>query len=229
VRHATLLLFLVGGPMIRPLSASIVSYNYSGTVVMVSSQAQTATGVKVGDTLTGSFTYDSTQSGSGGLYTFTGSSKVHSFAFKVFNSAGAQVFSDQYSGNVTAYYAIQLAFSSSTGTSMDIMGDTIYKQGLGVTGPGPPPAFSLTLSNPTNAGGYSATHLPLPDTTLIKNFISTTAVLNWDPSGQTIEALVNIPEPSGLVLGSIAIATWVGGCVIVRRRLGASRRSGRIV
>jgi hypothetical protein len=196
----------------------------------------TATGVQVGDTITGTFVYDPTQTGSGGLYTFTGSTtKTHNFALKVFNSGGGQQFSDSFTGNTSPpadYYAIHLTFRStaSGGTTLSLMGDTVYKEGLGVTGPGPPPAYDLTLSNPTNGGGYSSTHLPLPDTTLITNFIKTTAVLNWDPLGQSFKARINtfngvtVPEPSSLLLGILGILSCTFGSLISRlRRVGDSR------
>src|SRR5262249_38251861 len=147
-------------------TAATVAITFSGTIQTVSQAATTKTGVLVDDTITGSFAYDTTQSGSisTGLFTFTGSSKIHSQSFKIFDkTTKLQVFSDVYSGNSTAYYAAQLKYiSAQSGTTLDLKGDTTYKQGLGVTGPGPPPAFDLTMSNPTNGGGYSATNLPLP-------------------------------------------------------------------
>lgn len=223
----TLALSLAIGPFIGPATAGTVAVSFSGTIQTVSQQATAATGVVMGDTITGSFAYDSTQSGSvtTGLFTFTGSSKIHSMSFKIFDkTTGVQVFSDVYSGNNTAYYAAQLKFiSAQSGTTLDLKGDTTYKQGLGVTGPGPPPAFDLKMFNPTNGGGYSATNLPLPSTTTIANFIKTTGQLNWDPVDQTFSAFITefngqaVPEPSGLLLGLISILTCAGGYAVARR------------
>jgi hypothetical protein len=210
--------------MIPELCAGIVAVNYSGTIVSVSAAATAATGVVVNDTITGSFSYDSTQTGSNGSFTFTGSSKTHTMSFKIFNSLNQQIFTDSYSGNVTAYYAALLTFSSTKGTTLDLKGDTVYKQGLGVTGPGPPPAFDITLFNPTNGGGYTATNLPLPTTTTIANFQKSTATLTWDPAGQTFKALLSVPEPSSLVLAIVAMTTCAGGFLASRaRRQGPAR------
>jgi hypothetical protein len=223
----TLALSLAIGPFIGPATAATVAVSFSGTIQTVSQEATAATGVVVGDPITGSFAYDSTQSGSvtTGLFTFTGSSKIHSMSFKIFDqTTGVQVFSDLYSGDNTAYYAAQLTYiSAQSGTTLDLKGDTTYKQGLGVTGPGPPPAFDLTMFNPTNGGGYTATNLPLPTTTTIVNFSKTTGQLNWDPSGQSFTADIpnftvqGVPEPSGLLLGIISILTCAAGSAVIRR------------
>jgi hypothetical protein len=222
---AALLSTLVAGGPLRTVAAANVAYNFSGRIQTVSQAATNATGVVVGDTITGSFVYDPTQTGSitTGLYTFTGSSKIHTFTFKIFDpTTGSQVFTDSYSGNASAYYAAQLAFSSTAGTTLDLLGDTIYKQGLGITGPSIP-AFDLRLFNPTNAGGYTATHLPLPDTTLIRNFTPNTGLLTWDPPDQTFTATVEfeeiVPEPASLVTGLLGLLTSTAGCWIFRRKL----------
>jgi hypothetical protein len=230
---------LLAGSLVSELSAAtIVSVNFSGSITSVSSAATEATGVIVGNTITGSFSYDSTQSGntSTGDFTFTGSGKAHTMTFKIFNSAGQQVFTDSYSGNTTAYYAAKLTFiSSSSGTTLDLKGDTIYKQGLGVTGAGPPPAFDLTLNNPTNGGGYTSGHLPLPTTSTISNFLRTTGSLEWDPHDQNFTAIINefngqsvVPEPSSLVLAILAMLTCTVGFSISRRKPAGAVQGDRI-
>jgi hypothetical protein len=235
-RSSIAFLLLVIGPIVPRLSAgSVVSYGFSGAITSVSQAATNATGVVVGDTISGSFAYDSTQTGSAttGTYTFTGSSKVHSMSFKIFNAAGQQVFSDSYSGNVSAYYAAQLAFNSSVGGSgkpaetLDLKGDTVYKQGLGITGPNPP-AFDLTLYNP-NVTTKPAS-FPLPTTSTITGFVANNQqppfqpTLMWDPPDQTFTAVITeftdlsgIPEPSSFLLGAVAVAVGVAGCVLRRR------------
>jgi hypothetical protein len=144
---------------------------------------------------------------------------------RIFNSGGGQQFSDSFTGNTSPpadYYAIKLTYHS-TGTTMDIMGDTVYKQGLGVTGPGPPPAYDLTLTNPTNAGGYTPTNLPLPNATTINNFFVTAGHLGWDPDGQSFDAIITefngqaVPEPSSIVMGSLAIVACAAGTFFRRR------------
>jgi len=234
LRGSTVLLVLVAGPLVPRLSAgSIVQYTFAGVIGTVSQAATTATGVVQGDTMTGSFTYDPAEAGSPstGLFTFTGSSKAHSLSFKIFNSSGGQVFTDSYSGNVTAYYAAQVGFNSSVGGSgkpaetLDLTGDTIYKQGKGISGPGPPPAFDLTLYDPlvtTKPAGF-----PLPTVTTITSFVANNAqppftpTLAWDPDGESFVATITqfqtIPEPSSLILGAVAMVICTVGCVIARR------------
>jgi hypothetical protein len=181
----------------------------------------------VGYTISGSFSYDSTQTGNinTGIYTFTGSSKIHTMTFKIFDANKNQVFTDSYSGNSTAYYQAKVASSIANGTTLDMLGDTIYKQGLGVTGPGPPPAFDLTLFNPTNGGGFNPNNLPLPTTTTIANFIKTTGALHWDPEDQAFDAVITafnghqvVPEPSSIAMSVIAIVTCSAGFRVCRRK-----------
>jgi hypothetical protein len=233
-RRSIVLLFLIAGPLAPRLSASsVVAYSFSGVISSVSTEATEKTGVVVGDTITGSFSYDSTQAGntSTGLFTFTGSSKAHTMTFKIFNAMGQQVFTDSYSGNATAYYAAQVGFNSSVGgtgqpaETLNLMGDTIYKQGLGISGPGPPPAFDLSLYDPkvtTKPGSF-----PLPTTSTVTSFVVNnqqppfTPTLAWDPDGQSFTAVITtfslVPEPSGFILGAVAMVMCTVGCLIARR------------
>jgi hypothetical protein len=231
----TLGLSLAVGPFIRPATAgSVVAYNFSGKIQTVSQQATTATGVVVGDTITGSFSYDYTQTGSGGVYNFTGSSKIHTLAFKIFDASNNQIFTDQYTGNSTlqtaGYYAAKVTYTSSTNTAnLDLVGDTIYKQGLGQTffNTGIP-AFDLTITYP-NSTGFSSTSLPLPNTTVITKFVSNSGLLTWDPDGQNFTAIVHfsVPEPPGLLLGVLSILTCAGGSAVIRRGRDAAPRPHR--
>jgi len=242
--QSALLLSLVAGPLVPRLSAaSIVAYSFSGVIESVSAAATAATGVVVNDTITGSFAYDPTQTGSAttGLFKFTGSSKVHTMTFKIFNSGGSQVFTDSYSGNVSAYYAGQVGFNSSVlgsgkaAETLNLMGDTIYKQGLGISGPGSP-AFDLSLYN-RNVTTKPAS-FPLPTATTITSFVANnqqlpfTPTLNWDPDGQSFTANINqfssVPEPSSLILGAVAMATCTAGFLISRRKPARAPESGRI-
>ena len=227
--RSTLLLSLVAGPFMPALSASSITYAYSGKIQEVSAAATAATGVVVGDKISGSFTYDSSQTGSGGIYSFTGVSLAHTFNLNVFNSSGALQFPDSFAGG-SSYFSVNVSYraASSGGTYVEVQGDTKYKQSLGVSGPGPPPAYYLVLFNPTNAGGYSATNLPLPNSNLINDFVKTTGVLNWDPHGQSFSADITqftaIPEPSSLILSIVAIATCAAGRLITRRKAWRSSR-----
>jgi hypothetical protein len=220
---STLLVCLVASPLVPELSAATVSVSYSGTITSVSTLATAHTGIIAGDTITGSFAYDSTQSGSltTGIYTFTGSSKIHTMSFKIFNANKVQVFSDSYPA-ATAFYQALVASSAANKTTLDLVGDTGYKETLGVTGPGPPPGFDITLFNPTNGGGFTPTNLPLPNTTTISNFIKNTGSLKWDPSNEQFTAhltfsLQTVPEPSTLAMSTLAIVTCTIGFRLRRR------------
>jgi hypothetical protein len=209
------------------VKAGVVTYNFTGKVISVSTAAESATSVIVGDTITGSLAYDSSQTGSLGNFTFTGSNKVHSLSFKIFNASKQQVFTDSYSGNISAYYAIKLQFPYSqnplypgiTGTQMDIKGDTIYKQGLGVSGASNP-AFDVSLFNKGNSGTSS-----LPTSSTITNFTSNSGLLTWDPPQQQIIALLGVPEPSGLVMGLLGLVTSTLGSLIWRTQRARATRS----
>jgi hypothetical protein len=232
--QATALCILAAGFGAPRSLAGTISFKFAGTITSVSPAATTATGVVTNDTITGTFAYDPTQTGSSttGVYTYTGSSKVHSFTFNIFNAAGAQVFSDKYSGNTTAFYELLVTYTNSAnGTTLQLMGDTIYKQGHGVTGPGPPPApaFDLTLFNPKNIGYSAGGPLPLPTSTTINNFVATTGQLAWDPDDQSFTASIpifinlSIPEPSSLILGTIALGVCAASLLVSRRQRCARR------
>jgi hypothetical protein len=240
--RASLLLSVIAGPLIPKLSAgTIVAYSFAGTISTVSPEAMSATGVMENYYITGTFSYDSSQIGSAGLYTFTGSSKVHTLAFTIYTNSAktTQVFTDKYSGNSTAYFAAKVTYNSS-GTTLALMGDSIYKQGLGYThalDPTQPPAFDLVLTNLKNAGGYTPTNLPLPTVTTAANFVATPGLLSWDPPPmQTFTAdithfapgLNGVPEPSSLILGSLGMASCAVCVLISRCKAVRALRSGRI-
>jgi len=230
-RHSTLLLFFVAGPFIPTLAAGSVSENFSGTIQSVSNPGDT--GIAVGDPISGSFAYDPTQSGSGGLYTFTGSPLSHTFTFTIYDSGGSQVFMDYYSGNFSAYYAINVVYGYTSnpqypgvnGTELDIMGDTVYNQGAGVS-----PGFKLALFDPGNVGTSPSN--PLPDSTVITNFVSNEGLLTWGPPSSqpspsftaNIGFPAAVPEPSSLLMGIIGLLTCTIGAKI---RALSSSRSGR--
>jgi hypothetical protein len=228
--QSSMVLLLLAGPFVPAVSAAstLVGYNFSGTLTTVTPNAQKPVsqgglGIAVGDFITGAFSYDSSQTGSGGVYTYTGSPKIHTFSFAIYtdSSKTTQLFTDKYSGNVTAFYQNQVTFISSTaGTTLQILGDTIFKSALGISGPAGM-AFDLTLTNPTSAGGYTMTNLPNPTPTLVKNFVGVNGKLAWDNPGLgfTSDNLVfSIPEPSSAALAGIGIAACAAGVVTSRRK-----------
>ncbi len=229
-RYSALLLFFVAGPLIPALPAGIVSENFSGTIESVLNPGNT--NVAVSDTISGSFAYDASQSGSGGLYTFTGSPLIHSFTFTVSDSGGNQVFLDYYTGNFTAYYAINVIYGYTSnaqypginGTELDIRGDTLYNQGHGIS-----PGFDLALFDPGNVGTSPSN--PLPDSSVINHFTSNEAFLTWgEPGVQSFTAIIRfgaIPEPSSLLMGVLGILTCTIGFLASRRGLAGDSRPRR--
>jgi hypothetical protein len=222
------LLCLVAGTFIPRAAASTlpVSYSYSGSVQSVSQDFENATGVVAGDTITGTFTYSPAQpeTGNTGLYNFTGSTTyAHSFTLAIFSS-GSQIFSDQFTGNTSGnadYYAAQVTYNTS-GTTFTISGDTAATVLLGYTyekqGVAP---YNLTLTDPNNAGGYTANNLPIPTSTTIKDFVGSTANLAWG-DGYTFGATITqfqaiVPEPSSLVMAITGCLLGAGGIVRLRR------------
>jgi len=222
LRCALLLLFFAAGPMMPALVAGTVSVDFSGTIQSVLNPGNT--NVAVGDTISGNFTYDSTQSGSGGFYQFMGSPLAHNFTFTVSDSGGSQVFTDYYTGNFNAYYGINVIYGYTSnpqypgknGTELDIAGDTLYMQGQGVS-----PGFDLALFNPGNVGTSPSN--PLPDLAGIANFVSQDAFLNWgNPGVQSFGAVISfqaaVPEPSSLLLGALGLLTCTIGFSATRRK-----------
>ncbi len=136
---------------------SVVNFGFSGTVTAVSDPTS---GIVVGDTITGTVSYDSTQTGSAGLYNFTSSSKVHLWTLKAFH-LGVQVKSDSFAGG-THSYMIQIVYNVNVG---GVMGTTME-----VKGPGTSQQTNLDLAmfDAGNTGQTSAD--ALPTSTDIANF-----------------------------------------------------------
>ena len=228
--RVSVLFSLLAGPFVSAASAAstIVAYSYSGKLTQVSTQAGSTLGLAVGDYITGTFSYDSALPGIAGVYTYTGSSKAHTFSFTIFDPTGkTQLFTDKYSGNVTAYFANNVVYNTTAngGTHLSMLGDTIYKSALGISGPSNP-AFDLTLNNPTNAGGFTPSNLPNPNPTVVKSFVSTSGLLDWDPNNLRFQAqitqfkpgLQGVPEPSSLVMAGISFTTCAAGFWFARRK-----------
>jgi len=245
--QSTLLLAVVGGFLVSDafaVSQNVITVTYGGSVKTVSSQMVTDTGVVVGDPIpiaAGSmFSYNANQLGSGGLYTFTGaqSTNTHTFNVFIYNSGGTQQFMDSFTNNAAPpanYFAIKMtAPSGSTPAEMQIMGDTTYKQGSGLTHSGTPStvAYDLILKNPS----YMGTAPPaLPNSAAAINaFLTTPGTLIWDPPGDKFTASIDnfngqtVPEPSGLVLALSAMAVCTAGFLISRRKAAAVSASGPI-
>ncbi len=111
----------------------IVTFNFSSIV-----QSSNNLNILPKDTISGSVFYDPTQFGNNGLYTFTGSSKIHTFNWKAFHNE-LQITIDAFIGR-DAFYKIIMSHGNNI-TLMEIIGATItgYR-------------FELTLSNPNDIG-----------------------------------------------------------------------------
>lgn len=68
----------------------MVKFNFSATLQSTANNL-----LRVGDLVTGNCVYDETQTGTAGVYVYNGSTKVHTFSFKVFRD-GQQVFADSF-------------------------------------------------------------------------------------------------------------------------------------
>jgi hypothetical protein len=233
---STLFLALLAGSSLTARAGStIVTIKFSGTLTAASNVPN---GVAAGDTIAGTVVYNTAQSqtGTSGLYTFTGSSNTHAFSFQIYppNTASQNqteanlLFSDSYSGESTSPFQVHVSYNSSSGTSLTISGDT------GATNTG---TFALAFLDPKSAGGYSATNLPLPNTTVMQNFVTTQATLaytdgfmatinsfqiydTFSDSGPTDPPVfsISVPEPSSLVLVILGISTSAVGYSIARRK-----------
>jgi hypothetical protein len=242
------LLLLLSGPFVPTVSAAstIVAYSYAGTLKSVSAMAQlpppTGLGISPGDFISGTFSYDSSLTGSGGVYNYTGmTSKNHTFKFFVFTNSSmtTQLFTDSYSGNVSAFFENKVVSAGVNQlATLSLLGDTIFKSAKGISGP-TTPAFNLTLNNPTGAGGFSPMFLPNPSPTQIKSFVATNATLVWDPEvslggsvfplsftatiTQFVPGLNGVPEPSSVVLAGLGMTACGAGVVVSRRKAGRPR------
>ena len=221
--RASLLTCMVAGLTVAEAAAGTITYNFSGTVTTIGSATTADTGVIVGDTISGSFTYDPTQTGSNGTYTFTGVTKIHTFAFNIFNAANQKVFNDSYSDDFNSLYQLKVAYAapSATGTTLNIIGATSVKD-LPPYGP-TYPAFDLTMYNPQDLGGYTSTsNEAIPTATTIKDFVATTGLVSWDPGNDSFSGPVTfqaVPEPSGLILLGAGMAGCAIAAVRSRRKL----------
>jgi hypothetical protein len=99
-------------------SMSVVPFNFTARVTSSGDPV-----ILVGDSVQGPVSYDSTQAGSAGLYTFTGSSKAHMFSFKDYRG-GVEITSDAYAGHLTSLYQIIMSIVNNV-TQMEVKGVTL--------------------------------------------------------------------------------------------------------
>jgi hypothetical protein len=174
--------------------------------------------VKAGDSLTGSFSYNSAQTGSNGVFSFTG--PIQTFLYSIstpgFNPA---LFSDQFSGS-PATFTITIKDTGSKGATFDVHALTI---GGSQSTKGAGGFVDLLFTSAT----YTGHALPQSQSAFDSAFANTAATLTWDPDGTSFTATIflidgqYVPEPSSLGLAIVAMMVCTGGFWIRRRRAGA--------
>ncbi len=204
---------------------------YSGSVKGPATGTTLPTGVQAGFGLSGGFAYDPSQLGSSMVgtgketYVFTAPSSIHQGLH--FNVTGT-TFGDAYTNGA---FTITITDLTGGGATLDIHAITaVQKTVNGVTGN----AFIDLLFT---AAKYSGTALP-STTTSLALFNLSAGVLTWDPmtpsgpEGLTGTVSVDLtqlggpggalPEPSGLVLATIAVTTGSAGFFFSRRKRAAA-------
>jgi len=217
----------------RAVGGGTVAVSFAGTVNPPAQGITLPGNVLPGDTLSGSFSYNSGQLGTLGTYNFTNSTPVASLLFIVQTPGYTpSQFSDVYNAGPTKTYTITITDAKSgPGATLDIhaltAGSTINK----------PNAFVEVILTSTTYTGKLALPTPIgttDTTTDISSFLTTPGLLKWDPDGTGLTATLtqfdgfnvqSIPEPSSLLLAGIALATCTAGFLIARRKEAvASRR-----
>ncbi len=203
-------------------AATSVNISFSGTVNPAPTGITLPGNVAAGDSLTGSFSYNASQTGSKGVYSFTGpiQSFLYSIATPGYNPA---LFSDQYSGSPSTF-TITIKDTGSGGATLDV-------HCLTIGGSESPKAGGGTIDMLFTAKTYSGVALPQTQTAFDNAFAPTSLplpTLTWDPDGigftATISIVdgVSIPEPSTLALGLVALGLCIAGFVIGRRKTASS-------
>jgi hypothetical protein len=143
-----------------------MSVNFSFVAGVISSNSPH---IQVGDSVVGSVSYDNTQVGNGGAFTFTGSSKVHTFGFHV-NRNGSQVWADAFQGQTSSFFQMVLLYNTQyggqTGTQLQVKGVT-NNSGM----------FDLLLWDLNNVG--FSNNNALPNATQINDFALTSATCTF--------------------------------------------------
>jgi hypothetical protein len=216
--RSTLLSSILAGMLVSDAAAGSVNISFSGTVNPAPSGVTLPDNVVSGDALTGSLAYNSAQTGSNGVYSFTGpiQSFLYSIATPGYNPA---LFSDQYSGSPAAF-TITIADTGSKGATFDLHAITIGGSEGTKTGGG---FVDMLFTSST----YTGHALPQSQTAFDNAFGTTAAKLTWDPDGTGFTATIFfidgqfVPEPSSLGLAIVAMAICTGGFVICRRKAAA--------
>lgn len=223
-----ILLLLLGALLLVPdaQAGSVqVSITFGGTVTGTGNGASFPPNVQVGQSISGVFTYSVPFSGTGGTYNFAGTGQSELFSIPILNNTST--FGGQ--NNSVApnnVYTVKITDTGTKGATFDIFADLINTAGkTGVT-------CDILFTSTT----YTGTALPTSSTAFAAAFANVKGKFLWDPPGAQggtlgIEADIttiagqSVPEPSGLVLAVIGMATCTAGSVIASRR----RKAGKSV
>jgi hypothetical protein len=205
-------------------AATTVNISFSGTVNPPSAGITLPANVETGDSLSGSLSYNPSQTGSKGVYSFTG--PIQTFLYSImtpgFNPA---LFSDQYKGSPAAF-TITITDTTSGGATLDVHCLTVGGSESSKAGGG-------TVDLLFTATTYSGLALPQNQAAFDNAFATSKdprPTLTWDPDGIGFTATISlvdgfffsIPEPSTLAMGIIALALCSARFAIVRRKAAGS-------
>jgi hypothetical protein len=231
---ATLLLSVFAGPLIPRAvggSGTTVAIPFAGSVLAEppGSTIVLPPNVLAADGISGSFSYFSGQSGLLGVYAFTNSTPAASLIFAIPTPGFTpSQFSDVYKPGAGILYTVTITDAKSgPGATLDI-----HAQMSGGTINKPNASADIILTSTTYTGKLA---LPTaegatPTTTDISSFLKTPGTLKWDPDGIGFTATLtqfngfnvqSVPEPSSLVMASLALVTCTAGFLISRRKVAA--------
>ena len=229
----TLLLSLIAGPLLPSAfgGSTPVAVSFGGTVNPPTQGITLPGNVLQGDSLSGSFSFNPAQSGLLGVYNFTNSTPAASAQFIILTPGFTpSQFSDVYVGGAGKTYTVTITDSKTgPGATLDIhaltAGSTINKPNAFVDVILTSKTYTGKLALPTATGA-------IPTTTDISSFLTSPGTLKWDPGGIGFTATLDVfngfgvqsvPEPSSLVMASLALVTCTAGFLISRGKRTSSK------
>jgi hypothetical protein len=233
--QSALLLAVVAGPLVSDAVAfTSVVVSYNGVVNPQVPGVNFPDNVEAGDAISGSFGFTASQfsNPSTGVYTFSGSSPEGQTLSLNVSTPGYNpaTWSDSYvAGGAT--FMITMSQPTSQETMMDLH---VLTSGGSVAPLKPDAYVDIVLTSTTYTGSGLAGKNALPTTSNIGAFLNNSATLKWDPPGEGFTGYINtldgvlVPEPSGLVLATVAMVMCTAGFSISRRKRAGALQGGRI-
>jgi hypothetical protein len=220
ILQPTLFLFLGLVFLVSGAQAAGVNITFGGTVTGTGSGTSFPPGVAVGQSISGAFTFNFPATGSNGTYDFKATGQTELFSIPINN--GTSTFGGQNQNTApNNVYTIKITDTGAQGATFDIFTDLIDAAGkTGVT-------CDILFTSTT----YTGLALPSSSGAFTSAFGNLKGKFTWDPpgaqsSGDSLGITADIttinnqavPEPSGLVLAVIGLATCTAGSLIVARR-----------